>query len=136
MRSTARRGFTLIELMVVMLIVSFLASVAMPKLDDVRARAHFATLGQDFRNLGASQERYFQTNFQYAGSLNDLDFAASEGVDVEVTEATAQGWAAVGTHVALDAGKGCSIYRGGARAPPLPSGAPHTAGVGVLECVY
>ena len=136
MRRMSQSGFTLIELMVVTLIVSLLASIAIPRLDEIRARAHFATLGQDFRNLGASQERYFQINFQYSGNLNDLDFTPSEGVEVEVTEAAPGGWAAVGTHVALPAGKGCSLYLGSATAPPLPSGAPHSAGVGVLECAY
>jgi prepilin-type N-terminal cleavage/methylation domain-containing protein len=127
-------GFTLIELLLVVLIISFLASIAIPRLDEVRARAHYTTIGQDFRQLGASQERYYQTNFQYAPNLADLDFSASSGVEVEVTEATNDGWAAVGTHVALEENRGCSIYVGSAMAPPLPNGDPHTLGVGVVQC--
>jgi hypothetical protein len=55
---------------------------------------------------------------------------------VDVTEATPMGWAAVGTHDALPPNRGCAIYLGNAVAPPLPSGSPHSAGSGVVQCTY
>jgi len=129
------RGFTLIELLIVVLIVALLAGLVLPRLDDARARAHLTSIANDFRNLSAAQERYYQTNMEYTADLDGLDFTPSGGVLVEVTEASSQGWAAVGTHQALEPEKGCGIYLGNAVAPPLPNGEPHPSGPGVTECV-
>jgi prepilin-type N-terminal cleavage/methylation domain-containing protein len=132
---TGSQGFTLIELLVVVLIIALLAALVLPRLDDARARAHLTSIANDFRNLSAAQERYYQTNMQYTADLSGLDFTPSGGVLVQVTEASAQGWAAVGTHQALEADRGCGIYLGNAIAPPLPNGQPHPSGPGVTECV-
>lgn len=129
-----RAGFTLIEMVVVVLVIGILAALVMPNFDSARKRAHFSTIGQDFRNLGASQELYFQTHMQYAQSLSDLDFEPTPGVLVEVTEATTSGWAAVGTHESLGDGQGCSIYLGNAVPPPLPNGQTPSTGPGAFEC--
>jgi hypothetical protein len=105
-----------------------------PRLDDARARAHFTSIVSDFRHLAQQQELYYQANFSYAVDLDDLNFTPSTGVQVEVTEASPQGWGALGTHTALDDDKGCSIYLGNAVAPALPNGQAHSAGQGVPQC--
>jgi len=127
-------GFTLIELLIVIVILGILAAVAIPKFGEARDRAHLGTIRSDIRNLGAAQERFFQEGMSYSLSIADLDFQPTPGVEVEVTEATAQGWAAVGTHLALDPNRGCAIYLGNAEVPALPNGQAHTAGAGVLQC--
>jgi hypothetical protein len=73
-------------------------------------------------------------NREYAIDLADIDFTTSTGVELEVTEATVNGWAAVGTHESLDADQGCGIYMGDAAAPALPSGAAMTVDPGLPEC--
>jgi len=138
MRSANRRcagskGFTLIELLIVIVIVGVLASIATPRFDEARGRAHFTSIASDFRHLAQLQELYFQQTMTY-GNLGDLDFSPSQGVEVTVTEATAQGWAATGTHASLAANQGCSIYLGNATAPALPNGQAHGAGPGVADC--
>ncbi len=130
----ARAGFTLIELVVVVLVLGILAALALPRLDSARERAHFSSISQDFRNLGAAQERHFQANMEYAQDLQVLDFSPSPGVQVEVTEATSDGWAAVGTHDALAGDQGCGIYLGEAQPPSLPNGSAHGSGDGVVAC--
>lgn len=131
-----RGGFTLIELMVVTVVIGLLAAIALPRFDSFRQRAHFTSILNDFRNLGAAQERYYQLNQEYAVDLADIDFALTEGVDLEVTEASVRGWAAVGTHNALDAAQGCAIYLGDADAPALPNGAAMSVDPGLPECAY
>lgn len=129
-------GFTLIEILIVVVILGILAAIVVPRMSIARERAHYATIASDIRNLGAAQERYFQGAMSYSQNLGDLDFGASPGVVVDVTEATPLGWAAVGTHDALPPNRGCAIYLGNAVAPPLPSGEPHSAGANVVECTY
>ncbi len=127
-------GFTLIELMVVTVIMGILAALALPRFDSFRERAHYATIGQDFGNLAAAQERHYQLNLEYAVNLVDLDFTTSTGVQIAVTEASVQGWAATGTHQSLENTQGCGIYMGNAAAPNLPNGQPLTVGPGATEC--
>ena len=131
-----RGGFTLIELMLVTLVIGILAAIALPRFDSFRQRAHYTSIISDFRNLSAAQERYFQLNREYALDLADIDFTLTEGVTLDVTEATVTGWAAVGTHEALAEDQGCSIYLGEAAAPALPSGAAMSVDPGLPECAY
>ncbi len=133
-RAYGRAGFTLIELMVVTLILGVLAAIMLPKLNDARDRSHFASIANDLRNLGASQERYHQMHYEYAVSTALLDFSPTVGVRLEVTEATPSGWAGVAWHEALENARGCAIYLGSAAAPPLPNGAPHAMGPGAVQC--
>ena len=134
MRQRRRAGFTLIELLVVTLVLGVLAGIMVRRVDSVRERAHLSTIGQDFRNLGRAQERFFQLNFEYAVNLGDLDFSMSPGVQINVTEASVAGWAAVGTHQSLAGTRGCSIYTGTAAAPNLPNGQPLGVSPGIPGC--
>lgn len=131
-----RGGFTLIEILIVIVVIGLLAAIAVPRMTTARERAHYATIASDIRNLGAAQERFFHGAMSYSMDLGALDFEASQGVEVNVTEATPLGWSAVGTHTALPPNRGCAIYLGNAVAPPLPSGEVHSAGSGVVQCTY
>jgi type IV pilus assembly protein PilA len=127
-------GFTLIELLIVIVVIGILAAIAIPRFDSARERAHFSAIVTDVRNLGSLQERFYQANMTYTGDLAELGYVGTQGVDVQVTEATAQGWAAVGTHRSLVVDQGCAFYLGNAAPPTLPNGQGHAAGTGVIEC--
>ena len=110
-----RSGFTLIELLIVVVILGILAAIALLRTNEVTRQAHLSALKSDVRSLALVQEMYHQKNMQYGG-LEDLDgFRATEGVDVEVTWAASNGFAATGTHANLE-GVTCGIYRGPAAA--------------------
>lgn len=128
------RGFTLIELLIVVVILGILATLAIPSFDEFRKRSHLAAINSDFRNFGTSQEEYFGLNLRYAEDYGDLAFNGSNGVLIEVTEASISGWAAVGTHDALPETFGCAVFVGDATPPTLPNGSPHTLGHGVVQC--
>ncbi|MFC1862351.1 type IV pilin protein [Thermodesulfobacteriota bacterium] len=53
------KGFTLIELMIVIAIIGILAAIAIPQFNAYRARSYNASANSDIRNLLTSCEGYF-----------------------------------------------------------------------------
>ena len=53
-----RRGFTLIELPIVVVIIGILASIAIPKFSATREKAFLSSLKTDLKNLVSKQEIY------------------------------------------------------------------------------
>jgi prepilin-type N-terminal cleavage/methylation domain-containing protein len=134
LRRSGRSGFTLIELMAVMTLIGIMAVIAYPQFAGSRDRAHLAAVISDFRNFAVAQEEHRHARMSYALDLADLRFEGTAGVRIEVIEAHAAGWSAVGRHAALPEDQGCAMHLGDAEAPVLPNGARHSAGRGVVEC--
>jgi type IV pilus assembly protein PilE len=59
------RGFTLIEVMVVVAIIAILATVAVPAYTEYIRRGNLADASNGLATVGAQMERYFQDNRQY-----------------------------------------------------------------------
>jgi type IV pilus assembly protein PilA len=129
--SRGRRGFTLIELMLVMVLLGILATIAVPQLSRSRDRAFIASVQSDLKILAAQMALYQSNNQTYPASIAALtEYKLSPGVTVTITEAVAgTGWAATGYHSAL-AGQPCGVYYG--NASPA-NGAPATT-PGVVTC--
>ena len=127
-----RKGFTLIEIMIVVVIIGILAAIAIPKFGSVKEKAYLATMKSDLRNLATAEESYLASRDPpaYAGGswttaapLNDpltgaALYAPSSGVTVAAT-AVAGGWSASATHSQLP-GRTCAIFIG-ASAPLAPA---------------
>jgi type IV pilus assembly protein PilE len=71
------RGMSLIELLIVIVIVSILASIAYPNYRDFVARATRNEAKAALLKAATNQERFYLQNNQFSGDLNQLGFSAS-----------------------------------------------------------
>jgi prepilin-type N-terminal cleavage/methylation domain-containing protein len=71
-----RRGFTIIELLVVVVIVGLLATIAVPKFASTKDKSKMASVRSDLRNVLTAQEAYFADNNAF-GTLNQIQATGS-----------------------------------------------------------
>lgn len=108
-----KRGFTLIEVLLVMVIIAILVSVLVPRWASSRERAFQAAMKSDLRNLATAEESYYYENAAYTTSLSGLSgFRVSQGVSITVNQATIGGWSASASH--RSASKQCYLFFGSA----------------------
>lgn len=84
------RGFTLLEILITLTIVSILTAVALPQYNDYKKQAFDSRALSDLRNVAISEEAYFMQNEKYlackgsdCSSLPGMS-ALSKGVELEV----------------------------------------------------
>ncbi len=66
-------GFTLLELLVVVLIIGILAAIAFPQYQLAVDKSRFAALMNITKALTSANERFYLTNGRYSTNLNELD---------------------------------------------------------------
>ena len=66
------RGFTLIELMIVMAIMGILITIAAPNLKQSIVRAREAVLREDLFQIREAIDQYYADNDKYPAALSDL----------------------------------------------------------------
>ncbi len=121
-----RDGFTLVEILIVIVIVGILAGMAMMQWHDKKVDAFVASMKSDLRNVAAAQEAYYSDNQTYASDLDQLAVRASTDVTVTVS-GTQVGWAGSASHPAAD-GHTCALFYG-----TIPPKAPAVAS-GIVKC--
>ena len=92
------RGFTLIEILMVVVIIGILAALAIPKFSRSRSMTYSASIRQDLRTLSVAQEDYFLEKSVYATETKYLNFLTSPGVTITIGTASMLGWSATGSH--------------------------------------
>lgn len=115
-----RRGFTLIELVAVVVIIGLLATFALPRLRSTRGRAYTSTLQSDLRNLAVAEESYYYQHGAYTQDLSRLLVTVSAGVTVSISVADSRGWGATAAHPAADRSL-CALFYGQPASPPAPA---------------
>lgn len=96
-----QKGFSLIEILAVLGIISILSAIAIPRYTAVRERAYVSTMIGDLHNLRLAQELYQRApDHNYAPSLQDLGdgFTTSPGVTITILSAGVNVYSAQATH--------------------------------------
>lgn len=72
MRNNIRRGFTLIEMLIVMAVVSILIAIIIPSYRGMQNDAWIAKAEKECQTLQAAVESYYRHNNRFPANLNDL----------------------------------------------------------------
>ena len=124
-----RDGFTLVEILLVVVVIGILATIAIPKFTSARNKSFLAALRSDLENMALSQAVYHSDNQIYADDPTNLDQNFTIGVTISINENSGSGWAATATHTGLP-GENCAmIYGNGSPSNATPATTP-----GIVYC--
>ena len=119
----ARVGFTLVEIIVVVVIIGLLATIVIPKFSSSRDKALVTSMKSDLRNLLTVQEGWMADSGSYATSFPTTIWRPTTGVTGPTITLTANGWTASVGHVSTT--KTCAIFVGTTSlAPATKEGVP------------
>jgi type IV pilus assembly protein PilE len=113
------RGITLVELMIVVVIIGFLAAVAYPNYREFAARAKRNEAKAALLQIATNQERFYLQNNTYTCDMTRLGFSAaadfvteSGTYTVNVTDCTADNFTAQADYNPSDAEEGkCDLFQ-------------------------
>jgi prepilin-type N-terminal cleavage/methylation domain-containing protein len=103
-----KKGFTLIELMIVIAIIGILAAIAIPQFAAYRVRGFNATAQSDLRNMITAQEAYFADKQIYvapgdeAGSLSAYGYTRSTNVTAAIAASGVASYTMTAKHASGD----------------------------------
>ncbi len=68
-----KRGFTLIELMIVVVIIGIISAIAIPKFGDIKTDSQKSACRSNMRNLASGMNIYFAERNTYPTDIESLD---------------------------------------------------------------
>jgi prepilin-type N-terminal cleavage/methylation domain-containing protein len=114
----SKRGFTLIEILIVVVIIGILAAIAIPKFANTKDKTYVAAMKSDLRNLATYEKQYAADNngAYFPGTATSVSplqgFVPSQNVTIVAIAVVGppQTWSATATH--SQSAKTCSNATG------------------------
>jgi prepilin-type N-terminal cleavage/methylation domain-containing protein len=122
----SRVGFTLIEILVVLLVMGILAGLAYARLQSSKDKAVVAGMTSDLHAIAEEQEAYYIQKRFYSPTIDSLNANPSPGNVIVIVDGTASGWS--GSVSNPNVVKQCYIFVG--TAAPIGS----ATNDGVINC--
>jgi len=98
-RMRRQKGFTLIELMIVIAIIGILAAIAIPQFAAYRKRAQDSAAKSALKNLATAEENYYvQENIYAVNRANLTGWTVESVVTVANIVADSTSWSATASH--------------------------------------
>jgi prepilin-type N-terminal cleavage/methylation domain-containing protein len=96
---TRRSGFTFVELLVAMVVMSALSAIAVPRYREFKVRAYTAAMQNDLGTLRIAEEAHWAEQMHYSTDTTALDFRATSDVDIRISsQDLVAGYSATATH--------------------------------------
>jgi type IV pilus assembly protein PilA len=101
-----KKGFTIIELLMVVIVIGILAAMMIPKFADSKEKAYVAQMKSDLRNLATYEEQYAADNGgQYfsgtattAAPLNGFHTSSNVTIIASAVAGPPASWSATASH--------------------------------------
>ena len=100
-----QKGFTLVEMLVVVVLIGILAAIALPKFANTKSKATVASMKSDLRNLAVAEEAAFADSARYSTVVDtlpgDVNIIPSQGNVILINQGTDKMWHATVTNPAV-----------------------------------